>query len=116
MKRILARVASPLLYRHRCGHRLRGMPRQQTFDSPTASDLGLDPSHAGAWNRLREESLQLRASARQDVRERLQQADTLLAGTSPDLRTFSADIDRQVDDYLVRSRDLRSRMLAFYES
>lgn len=91
-------------------------PHQHAFEPPSASELGLDASHASAWNRLREESMQLRASAREDIRQRLLQADALLAGSAPDLGAFSAEIDRQVDDFLARSRDLRARKLALYES
>lgn len=86
------------------------------LETPSAAELGLDPSHAAAWERLRAESLQLRTSARQDMRERLSQADDILASDAPDLRALSADVDRRLDEYLARSRDLRARKLAFYES
>jgi hypothetical protein len=95
---------------------IAAVPQRSAFEAPTASELGLDASHADAWNQLREESMQLRASARKDTGDRLRQAKDLLAESAPDLRSFSADAERQVDEYLARSRDLRTRKLALYES
>jgi hypothetical protein len=95
---------------------IAAVPQRSAFEAPTASELGLKASHADAWNQLREESMQLRASARKVMGDRLRQAEDLLAESAPDLRSFSADAERQVDEYLARSRDLRTRKLALYES
>ena len=54
--------------------------------------------------------------SRGELRERLRQADAILADEHADLRAFSADLDSDVDAWLARSRDLRARKLAFFES
>jgi hypothetical protein len=92
------------------------MPRPHTFDPPTAAELGLDSTHTTRWTRLREETIALKASARAEVRSRLEQADKLLASDSADLNAFSSDIDHEIDAYLAQSRDLRDRKLALYQS
>ena len=116
MKPILALLAAAAISTAIGATAYAAMPRTRAALPPSATELGLDARHAAAWEQLRAETIALRDAGRGELRERLQQADAILADDHADLRAFSADLDSDVDAWLARSRDLRARKLAFFDS
>ena len=116
MKPILALLAAAAISTAIGATAYAATPRNRAGTPPSATELGLDSSHAAAWEQLRAETIALRDAGRSELRERLRQADAILADEHADLRAFSADLDSDVDAWLARSRDLRARKLAFFES
>ena len=116
MKPILALLAAAAISTAIGATAYAAIPRNRAGTPPSATELGLDNSHAAAWEQLRAETIALREAGRGELRERLRQADAILADEHADLRAFSADLDSDVDAWLARSRDLRARKLAFFES
>lgn len=116
MKPILALLAAAAISTAIGASAYAAIPRGRTATPPSATELGLDARHAAAWEQLRAETIALRDAGRSELRERLRQADAILADDHADLRAFSADLDSDVDAWLARSRDLRARKLAFFES
>jgi uncharacterized membrane protein len=116
MKRTRVLIVSALLTSALAATAYAAMPHPLAFAPPSASELGLEASHTDTWNALREETLSLRESAREEVRSTLEHADALLADDNADLAALSQSIDSAVDDTLARSRALRDRKLAFYQT
>ncbi len=86
------------------------------FAPPTAAELGLSGAYVTQWNELREQTLTLRASTRDALRQRLHQLDDLLADTSPDLDAFNRESEHEADRTIARARALKAKKLAFYDS
>jgi uncharacterized membrane protein len=116
MKRTRVLIASALLTSALAATAYAAMPHPLAFAPPSASELGLDANQTSTWNALREETLNLRESAREEFRSKIEQADALLADDNADLGALSRSIDSAVDDALARSRALRDRKLAFYQT
>lgn len=116
MKPILALLAAAAISTAIGATAYAALPHNRAGTPPGATELGLDSSHAAAWEQLRAETIALRDAGRSELRQRLQQADAILADEHADLRAFSADLDSDVDAWLARSRDLRARKLSFFES
>ncbi len=116
MKRTQVLISSALLTCVLGASAYASMPRPSAFAPPTASELGLDARHTATWNALREETLNLRESAREEIRSKLHQAYALLADDNADLGALAASNDSAIDDALARSRALRDRKLAFYQT
>ncbi|MCC7250068.1 MAG: hypothetical protein IT473_15705, partial [Lysobacter sp.] len=73
------------------------------FAPPTAAELGIAGTHAKQWDALRQESIALRRVGREDLRSGMQEFRVLLDQSSPDLRAFSNESQRQVDAHMAEA-------------
>jgi uncharacterized membrane protein len=92
------------------------LPRHLPFAPPTAAELGLVGASAQQWDALRQDTLALRQSTREQARARTTEFDALLGQPAPDLRGFSHAVQHDVDAALAQSRQLTERKLDFYDT
>ncbi|GEM_PF-5851969 len=95
---------------------MAALPPVRPFAPPSAAALGLGGAQASQWEALRQETAELRDTARRTLHDRIQRLESLLDEPAPDLRGFSREADQQIDAYLAAARRLHERRLAFYES
>jgi len=92
------------------------LPHRLPFAPPTSAELGLAGASATQWDGLRQETIALRNSVREQVKERSGQFAGMLDQTQPDLRGFTHTVQHEVDTTLAQARSLQERKLDFYDS
>lgn len=92
------------------------LPHRLPMTPPTSAELGLVGASASQWDGLRQETITLRNSVREQVKARSDEFATLLDQNQPDLRGFSHSVQQEVDSTLAQARSLQERKLDFYDS
>jgi Spy/CpxP family protein refolding chaperone len=90
-------------------------PRLHAPAPPTADQLGLAGADAAEWNTLRDQTIDLRDSARATALRDVDTLRVLLATETPDLDAFDREIEQAINRHAAASRALRQRKLAFYD-
>lgn len=91
------------------------VPHFRTAAPPTAEEIGLAGAAATQWTTLRDQSIDLRDSARATALHEIDKLRTLLAADAPDLDAFDREIEQAIDSHTAAARALRQRKLAFYD-
>lgn len=91
------------------------VPHLRGTAPPTAEQIGLAGAAATQWTTLREQSIDLRDSARATTLHEIDKLRTLLAADAPDLDAFDREIEQAIDSHAAAARVLRQRKLAFYD-